>query len=140
MTNARRIKPLSVPIFQVPGSRFQMLGSCFRIKDKVPTQHETNLIYRFKSPEEEGNPPRYIGQTKVRYGTRTYEHCNTDKSSAVYKHKTAKNLVISDENFEIIDKGFSRTVDRKLAEALYVKEQDPVLNRQKKTFPILLFN
>ena len=116
------------------------LGSCFRVKDKVPTQHETNLIYRFKSPEEEGNPPRYIGQTKVRYGTRTYEHCNTDKSSAVYKHKTAKNLVISDENFEIIDKGFSRTVDRKLAEALYVKEQDPVLNRQKKTFPILLFN
>ena len=116
------------------------LGSCFRIKDKVPTQHETNLIYRFKSPEEGGNPPRYIGQTKVRYGTRTYEHCNTDKKSAVYKYKRAKNLTISSENFEIIDKGFSRTVDRKLAEALYVKEQDPVLNRQKKTFPILLFN
>ena len=116
------------------------LGSCFRIKDKVPTQHETNLIYRFKSPEEGGNPPQYIGQTKVRYGTRTYEHCNTDKKSAVYKYKRAKNLTISSENFEIIDKGFSRTVDRKLAEALYVKEQDPVLNRQKKTFPILLFN
>ena len=116
------------------------LGSCFRIKDKVPTQHESNLVYRFKSPEEEDDPPKYIGQTKVRYGTRTYEHCCTDKASAVYKYKTMKNIDISANNFEIIERGFPKTVDRKLAEALYVKEEDPILNRQKKTFPILLFN
>ena len=116
------------------------LGSCFRIKDKVPTQHESNLVYRFKSPEEEDDPPKYIGQTKVRYGTRTYEHCCTDKASAVYKYKTVKNIDISANDFEIIERGFSKTVDRKLAEALYVKEEDPILNRQKKTFPILLFN
>ena len=116
------------------------LGSCFRIKDKVPTEHETNLVYRFKSPEEEDDQSRYIGQTNVRFGTRTYEHCCTDKTSAVHKYKTRKNVVISDNDFEIIDKGFPRTVDRKLAEALYVKEEDPILNRQKKTFKVLLFN
>ena len=43
-------------------------------------------------------------------------------------------------DFRIIDKGFPNTVDRKLAEALYVKELDPVLNRQKKSYNLLLFN
>ena len=43
-------------------------------------------------------------------------------------------------DFRIVDKGFSNTVDRKLAEALYVKELDPVLNRQKKSYNLLLFN
>ena len=63
-----------------------------------------------------------------------------DNESSVFKHKVQNNLQVSEDDFEILDKGFSKTVDRKLAEALYVKELDPVLNRQKKSFNLLLFN
>ena len=114
------------------------LGSYFRIKDKVPVEHESNLVYAFK-PEAE-NVPDYVGETKVRMGTRVYEHINTDKASSVYKHKVNNNLEISEDDFEIIDRGFPKTLDRKLAEAIYVKELDPVLNRQKATYKLLLFN
>ena len=79
-------------------------------------------------------------ETNVRYGTRSYEHCYTDKESSVYKHKESKKLDISETDFEILDKGYTKKVDRKLAEALYVKELDPVLNRQKKSWKLLLFN
>ena len=83
---------------------------------------------------------KHVGETKVRIGTRMYEHINTDKGSSIYKHKVRNNLVITEDNFEILDRGFPKTLDRKLAEAIYVKEMDPVLNRQKETYKLLLFN
>ena len=117
------------------------LGSFFRIKDKVHIEHETHLVYAFKPEHESRRVTKYIGETKVRYGTRTYEHLFTDKKSSVYKHKVENNLVLSpDSDFEILDKGFPKALDRKLAEALYVKDVDPLLNRQKKSYTLLLFN
>ena len=59
------------------------LGSFFRVKDKIPKEHESNLVYAFKTDEVRD----YVGETRVRYGTRTHEHKETDKASAVYKHK-----------------------------------------------------
>ena len=103
-------------------------------------EHETNLVYAFKPTYDSEQVTEYIGETRVGFGTRSYEHCNTDKASSVYKHKEENNLEISETDFEILDKGYSKTVDRKLAEALYVKELDPILNRQKKSFNLLLFN
>ena len=116
------------------------LGSCFRIKDKVALEHESNIVYAFEPNYNAELVTEYVGETKVRYGTRTYEHCNTDKESSVFKHKVENNFQVSAEDFKILDKGFNKTVDRKLAEALYVKELDPVLNRQKKSFTLHLFN
>ena len=112
------------------------MGDYFRVKDKVPTEHESDLIYEFKTEDT----PKYVGETKVRFGTRSYEHCSTDKASAVYKYAESNNIRITQGDFRILDKGFTKTVDRKLAEALYVKEMDPVLNRQKKSYNLLLFN
>ena len=116
------------------------LGSCFRIKDKVPLEHESGLVYGFKPSYNAKPRTDYVGETKVRWGNRTYEHCTTDKESSIYKHKVANNLNVTVDDFEILDKGFDKTVDRKLAEALYVKELDPILNRQKKSFTLHLFN
>lgn len=116
------------------------LGSFFRIKDKIPLEHESNLVYAFKPKDNPEEVTDYVGETRVRYGTRTYEHCHTDTESSVFKHKVENNLQISQDDFEILDKGFNKTVDRKLAEALYVKDLDPILNRQKKSFNLLLFN
>ena len=116
------------------------LGSLFRIKDKVPLEHESNLIYAFDQTYDSEKVTDYIGETKVRFGSRGHEHMHTDKESAVYKHKVSNNLELSMSDFRIVDKGFPNTLDRKLAEALYVKELDPVLNRQKKSYNLLLFN
>ena len=126
-----------IPRFTYKGKK---LGSFFRIKDKVPVEHQTQLVYAFNPAYNDEQKTEYIGETKVRYGTRTHEHCFTDKASAVYKHKTHNNFQISEEDFEILDKGFAKTLDRKLAEALYIKEMDPVLNRQKKCYNLSLFN
>ena len=126
--------PLKIkPRFAYKGKK---IGSFFRIKDPVPTEHESNLIYAFRKNEE----TEYVGETKVRYGTRQYEHGHTDKKSAIYKYKEQKGLDISSEDFEILEKGYPNTVKRKLAEALYIKELNPPLNEQIKSAKLCLFN
>ena len=100
-------------------------------------QHQTNLIYAFK----EDNITRYVGQTNVRFGTRVDQHSNTDKLSSVYKYKQERGIDIGPDNFEILDKGYSRTLNRRIAEAMFIKEhKEPELNKQKKTAKLLLFD
>ena len=126
-----------IPRFTYKGTK---IGTCFRIKDQVPLEHQTQLIYAFIPSYNEEQTTDYVGETKARFGDRNYQHCNTDKQSAVYKHKTQHNLQVSADDFKILDKGFSKTIDRKLAEALYIKDLDPILNRQIKCFKLSLFN
>ena len=78
--------------------------------------------------------------TNVRYETRTHEHCHTDKTSAVYKHLQSHNKSGSDLDFSILETGFCKELDRRIAEALFTKERDPILNKQKKTYKLELFN
>ena len=132
----------SLPNNVKPRIAFQgkKIGSFFRIKDKVPLEHESDLVYAFK-PKYNADPvTEYVGETRVRYGTRTYEHCYTDKESSIFKYKEENNFQVSEDDFEILDKGFNKSVNRKLAEALYIKDLDPVLNRQKKSIALHLFN
>ena len=42
-----------------------------------------------------------------------------------------KNIVVTHENFRILEKGFNKLVDRRIAESLYVKDYQPKLNEQK---------
>ena len=122
------------PRFTYKGNK---VGSLFRIKDLVPVAHQTNLVYEF----EKDGIKKYVGQTNVRYKTRVVQHCNTDKESSIYKYKVAQRITISAENFKIIEKGYSRLIDRRLAEALYVKEyREPELNKQKRSAKLLLFD
>ena len=52
------------------------------------------------------------------------------------KHK----IKVSESNFKILEKGYAKNVDRKIAEALYIKEFKPKLNEQVKSFKLHLFN
>ena len=112
------------------------LGSFFRIKDKVPFEHQSDCVYAFK---QDGRTD-YVGETNVRFGSRTHEHCHTDKKSAVFKYKNDKNIEVSPDDFVILDKGYKKKVDRKLAEALYIKDLKPHLNEQVSSFKLSLFN
>ena len=112
------------------------IGSFFRIKDPVPTEHESDLIYGFQQNEE----TEYVGETRVRFKTRQHEHRHTDKKSAIFKFKQRLGLDISEDDFRILEKGYPNTVKRKLAEALYIKELNPWLNEQVKSAKLCLFN
>jgi len=115
------------------------LGSFFRLKDKVPVEHQTDCVCVYEFLQE--NNTDYVGETKVRFGSRSNEHLLTDKKSAVYKFKNENpQLNISKEDFRILETGFTRKVDRKLAEALYIKDINPRLNEQVKSWKLSLFN
>ena len=76
----------------------------------------------------------------MRLERRTHEHASTDKESAIYKNSEAKNLDVSPEDFQILEKGFPNLLDRRIAESLYVKEHQPKLNEQKDSYRLKLFN
>ena len=82
----------------------------------------------------------YIGETNVRFGRRTYEHGHWDKSSSVYKFGREKGIDINFEDFKIIERGYPKYLDRRIAEALYVKDVNPILNGQKQSYKLQLFN
>ena len=72
----------------------------------------------------------------MRFETRTEQHSSA--SSSIGKEARIKELYMSD--FSILDKGYSKTIDRKIAEALYIWELKPILNEQVKCFKMKLFN
>ena len=116
------------------------IGSFFRVKDPVEKEHQSNLVYHFTDPENEQQHTEYVGETNVRLGTRIYEHLHTDKASAIGKYLRAANMDVVESNFRVLDRGFDKLFDRKIAEALHIKERQPILNRQVKSYKLQLFN
>ena len=117
------------------------LGAFFSAKDKVEKAHQSGLIYGYYDviKHDESQTVKYIGETNVRVGTRITEHANSN-ASAIDKHAYENELEVKMENFEIIEKGFEKAFDRKLAEALYIREFKPVLNEQVRSYKLQLFN
>ena len=137
-TNLNRLLPSKVkPRFIYKGTK---LGSFFRVKDKVKTEHQTNLIYGYTPKGGVSLTEGYIGMTNVRHGKRNEEHATTDKQSGIYKNSIAKNIQVSDDDFIILERGYPKYFDRRIAESLYVKDHSPILNGQKNSYKLTLFN
>ena len=49
-------------------------------------------------------------------------------------------MQVSKDDFKILDMGYFDTLNRKLAEALFIKELKPELNEQVKSYKLNLFN
>ena len=116
------------------------LGSFFPIKDKISTKHMSDIVYGFNAHILENNSYHYIGETKVRHETRNYQHMFTDTNSAIYQHSHENNYIIEPSNFSILAKGYSNWKDRKICEALFVKDHKPFLNKQKESHKLELFS
>ena len=114
------------------------LGSYFRVKDAVKTEHQSDLIYGYKPSGETDSKIDYVGETNVRFETRTEQHSSA--SSSIGKEARIKERSLSMSDFSILDKGYSKTIDRKIDEALYIWELKPILNEQVKCFKMKLFN
>ena len=115
------------------------IGSFFKLKDTIDTDHLSDLVYGYFD-KEDPIIAHYVGETNVRYGTRTHEHVFTDKQSAIYKSSRVNSYEVSREDFRVIEKGYSAKIDRKIAEALYISKLKPKLNEQVKSYTLKLFN
>ena len=98
-----------------------------------------NLVYGYTPKGELELKKGYIGETNVRIETRTQEHA-TDKKSSVYKNAQTNNIDVSYEDFVILERGFPKYRDRKIAEALYIKDYNPVLNGQQYSYKLKPFS
>ena len=86
------------PRFTYKGKK---LSSIFHIKDKVKKEHQSNLIFSYAKNAEirQVNEIDYIGETNVRYGSRTNEHSRKDKLSAIYIDALNNNYTVSEHDF-----------------------------------------
>ena len=115
------------------------LGSFFPTKDKVSDIHKSDIVYGYQVPTMETDSYHYIGECKVRHETRMYEHAHTDKNSAIYKYSHEHNYIPSPSDFSILANGYHTWLDRRLCEALFVRDYKPFLNRQKNSHKLELF-
>ena len=91
----------------------------------------SGIVYGYTIPNNNAGTYQYVGETHVRHAERNYQHAYTDKSSAVYKHSHANNYIADPSFFTILAKGYHKWLDRKICEALYIKDHKPFLNKQK---------
>ena len=132
-----RILPKEIqPRFIYKGTK---IGAYFKVKDRVKIEHQTNLVYGY-TPRGKVLKDGYIGETNVRFGKRTNQHTGEDKTSAVYKYTQAAKVEVDRDDFTILERGYPKYLDRLIAESLFVKDHNPVLNGQKTTYKLKLFN
>ena len=119
------------------------LSRNFNVKDKVDGKHLSNLIYRRDCKNKkckERKQGDYIGETARRKVVRTAEHGGKDKQSWIFKHtSTTKHPRAKDEDFEILATGYEDRRRRKLAEAMFIRDLKPSLNKQKESYKLALF-
>ena len=53
---------------------------------------------------------------------------------------TDNNFAINQDDFKVLESGYNKVYDRKIAEAIYIKETKPPLNLQTRSYELKLFN
>ena len=112
----------------------------FNIKDKVDEKHLSNFIYRHEC-KNNNCTSAYIGETARRRIIRTGEHGGKDKDSWIFKHSSStKHPRAKDHNFQILATNYEDRRRRRLAEAMYIRDLKPSLNKQKESYRLKLFD
>ena len=99
-------------------------------KDKAPNHKQSNVVYSIHC-KEEGCKEHYIGETKQILQKRLYQHRRGNSSgpqSAVHLHLEATKHSFEDSEVRILAKE-QRWFERGVKEAIFVKQQNPSLNR-----------
>ena len=116
------------------------LSQNFNVKDKVDGKHLSNFVYRHTCKNKKCDES-YIGETARRRVIRTEEHGGRDKQSWIFKHSsTTKHPKAKDENFEVLATNYADRRRRKLAEAMFIRDEKPSLNVQRDSYKLVLFN
>ena len=115
------------------------LSKYFSLKDKTKKEHMSNFIYRHKCKNKKCKDD-YCGETSRRRTKRTGEHSGKDKKSHIFLHSSStKHPRAKDDDFEVLATNYPDRRKRKLAEAMFIRDLKPTLNKQKDSFRLALF-
>ena len=117
------------------------LGTKFQIKDLPKDQHERDLVYYSKCSEPNSDKD-CLGETRRRIIERIADLCGKDKQSDLLKHALISNHPDVDlKDRKVIDKNYhGNKYKRKISEALYIKQYEPLLNAQEHSVQLKLLN
>ena len=116
------------------------LSRHFNIKDKVDSKHLSNFIYLRDCKNKKCTKGDYIGETARRKVVRTGEHGGKDKKSWIFQHSTTtKHPRAKDEDFKVLATNYPDRRKRRLAEAMFIRDLKPSLNKQKESYKLSLF-
>ena len=94
-------------------------------KDKDPKLTKSAIIYRYRCPHINCTK-QYIGESGRTLGDISKEHLKAP--SPLYLHTTTSGHLVSPECFSIVDRE-PQGLTRNIKEAMYIKVNDPSLNR-----------
>ena len=117
------------------------LSSKFQLKDQTKKDHQHDVVYYAKCPEEQCTED-YTGETDRCLVEHVNDHSGKDSNSHLFKHaKVPNHKTVKLDDFKIIEKGYKRSkFRRKFAESLHIKEKHSSLNNQEASVPLKLFN
>ena len=117
------------------------LSSKFPLKDETKKDHQHDVVYYAKCPEEQCTED-YTGETDRYLIERVKDHNGKDSKSHLFKHAMKTNhKTVTLDDFKIIGKDYKRPkFRRKLAESLHIEEKRSSLNTQETSVPLKLFN
>ncbi|KAJ0057566.1 hypothetical protein NL108_009329 [Boleophthalmus pectinirostris] len=98
-------------------------------KEKTPSHKQSNVLYSIQCSEDCSE--RYIGETKQLLHKRMYQHRGESSSgpqSAVYLHLKAMGHSFEDSEVQILARE-KNLFERGVKEAIFVKKENPSLNR-----------
>ena len=111
----------------------------FNIKDKLEDKHRSNIVYLHECQNKRCDDD-YIGETGRRKEVRTGEHGGNDKESWIFKHsKKTKHPKAKDKNFKILGANYDNRRKRRIAEAMFIRDLKPTLNKKKESYKLTLF-
>ena len=93
-------------------------------KDKTPILDQCGLIYKIPCKNCDNF---YVGETGRSLSTRLHEH-QTKKSSAVFEHNKKEKHDIDINKIKVLTKE-EKYINRRIKEAVIIRQTDPPLNR-----------
>ena len=115
------------------------LSQYFSLKDKVDDKHLSNFIYKFDCRNKKCDDG-YVGETGRRKEIRENDHAGKDKESHILHHtNTTKHPRAKEKDFIILGKNYGNKRKRRLAEAMFIRDLKPTLNKQKDSYKLVLF-
>ena len=119
------------------------IGSFFRVKDEIPTDMKSNIVYQYSCAQCASGT--YIGSTIRSTYMRISEHrgvsyrtgkiLSSPSLSAIRDHADSTSHIIQDENFKIL--GCENDEDGlRMLESLFIGKIKPKLNNTKSCYPL----